>query len=81
MKKNLIIAVLAIISMASLIFGYIQKQKADEQTALAEKYFEKIKEESKISKEIADTAEKKLQEMKKEVELAVKKKESKSIRK
>jgi len=81
MKKNLIITVLAIISIVSLIFGYSQKQKADEQTALAKKYFEKIKEESRISKEIADMAEKKIEEMKKEVELAVKKKESKPIRK
>lgn len=38
MKKNLLIAFLVIVSIASLIFGYTQKQKADEQKSLAEEY-------------------------------------------
>lgn len=35
MKKNLIIGLLTIISVLSLIYGYMQKQRADEQEALA----------------------------------------------
>ena len=35
MKKNLIIGLLTIVSLLSLTYGYIQKQRADEQEALA----------------------------------------------
>jgi hypothetical protein len=35
MKKNLIIGPLTIISLLSLTYGYFQKQRADEQEALA----------------------------------------------
>ena len=35
MKRNLIIGLLTIVSLLSLTYGYIQKQRADEQEALA----------------------------------------------
>lgn len=35
MKKNLIIGLLTIVSLLSLTYGYLQKQEADEQQALA----------------------------------------------
>lgn len=35
MKKNLIIGLLTIVSLLSLTYGYFQKQRADEQEALA----------------------------------------------
>ncbi|WP_296622110.1 hypothetical protein [Marivirga sp.] len=44
MKKNLIIAVLSILTAASIIFGFSQKQKAEEQEALTDKYSDLIEE-------------------------------------
>lgn len=35
MKKNLIIGLLTVVSLLSLSYGYFQKQRADEQEALA----------------------------------------------
>ena len=35
MKKNLIIGLLTIVSLLSLTYGYLQKQEADKQKALA----------------------------------------------
>lgn len=35
MKKNLIIGLLTIVSLSSMTFGYFQKERADEQEALA----------------------------------------------
>jgi len=35
MKKNLIIGLLTIISLSSMTYGYYQKERADEQEALA----------------------------------------------
>jgi len=35
MKKNLIIGLLTIVSLLSLTYGYFQKERADEQEALA----------------------------------------------
>ncbi len=35
MKKNLIIGLLTIVSLVSLTYGYFQKERADEQEALA----------------------------------------------
>lgn len=35
MKKNLIIGLLMIISLSSMTYGYFQKERADEQEALA----------------------------------------------
>lgn len=35
MKKNLIIGLLTIVSLSSMTYGYFQKQRADEQEALA----------------------------------------------
>jgi hypothetical protein len=35
MKKNLIIGLLTIVSLLSITYGYFQKEKADEQEALA----------------------------------------------
>ena len=35
MKKNLIIGLLTIISLSSMTYGYFQKERADEQEALA----------------------------------------------
>ncbi|RUA38609.1 MAG: hypothetical protein DSY77_00075 [Bacteroidetes bacterium] len=81
MKKNLIITILALISIASLIFGYIQKQKAEEQEALATELSEaKRKLESQIEleqqtrKEISEKAQQELLKMRKEAELAQKNK-------
>jgi Flp pilus assembly protein TadB len=81
LKKNLIITILALISIASLIFGYIQKQKAEEQEALATELSEaKRKLESQIEleqqtrKEISEKAQQELLKMRKEAELAQKNK-------
>jgi len=35
MKKNLIIGLLTIVSLSSMTYGYFQKERADEQEALA----------------------------------------------
>lgn len=35
MRKNLIIGLLAVVSILSLTYGYIQKQRADKQEAIA----------------------------------------------
>ncbi|MGJ3236681.1 hypothetical protein [Marivirga sp.] len=77
MKKNLIITILALISIASLIFGYIQKQKADEQEALAIELSVAIRQielEQQTAKEISEKAQEELLRMRKETELAQKKK-------
>lgn len=50
MKKNLIIGLLIIVSLGSLTFGYFQKERADEQEALAI-------EQSKIAREAVIRAE------------------------
>ena len=47
MKKNLIIVFLSIISITSLVYGYTQKEKADEQEGLAKEYFIMAEEEKK----------------------------------
>ncbi len=81
MKKNLIITILALISIASLIFGYIQKQKAEEQEALATELSEakrkletQIELEQQTRKEISEKAQEELLKMRKEAELAQKNK-------
>ncbi|MGM0582526.1 MAG: hypothetical protein ACQETL_17740 [Bacteroidota bacterium] len=63
MKKNLIIAILAIISIASIIFGYTQKQKADEQEALAKELFEAnktLEKQAELEKKLRGKYQKKL---------------------
>jgi Tfp pilus assembly protein PilO len=50
MKKNLIIGLLTIVSLVSLTYGYFQKERADEQEALAI-------EQSKIAREAVIKAE------------------------
>tara|TARA_R100000027_G_C2229100_1_gene88567 strand:- start:423 stop:668 length:246 start_codon:yes stop_codon:yes gene_type:complete len=81
LKKNLIITILALISIASLIFGYIQKQKAEEQEALATELSEakrkletQIELEQQTRKEISEKAQEELLKMRKEAELAQKNK-------
>lgn len=66
MKKNFIIAVLSIITSGSLIFGFSQKQKADQQEALAKEYLQKIKNDNRVRQELADKAQKELQQMRQE---------------
>ena len=79
MKKNLIIIILSIITVASLIFGYSQMQKANKQQALAKEYSEALKEKERqdeLSRKIAEETQKRIIEetkkMRKEAELAQK---------
>jgi predicted transposase YbfD/YdcC len=57
MKKNLIIIILSIITLASLIFGYSQMQKADKKEALAEEYSEALKEKERQHEIVRERAE------------------------
>lgn len=77
MKKNLFIFILSIISIASLIFGYTQKQKADEQKVIAKELSEANRElrrqaelEQKTRQELSKKTQQELQRMRKEAKLA-----------
>jgi Flp pilus assembly protein TadB len=83
MKKNLLIIILALISVASLVFGYTQKQKADEQEARAKEYSimaeeekrraelqaELVLQQRKQAERIAKKAQEQMLRMQKEAEL------------
>jgi len=52
MKKNLIIGLLTIVSVSSMTYGYLQKERADEQEALANENA-KIAREAEIKAELS----------------------------
>jgi hypothetical protein len=64
MKKNLIIVLLTIVSISSITYGYFQKERADEQEALAI-------ENAKIAREAEIKAEQSKKEAARERDIAV----------
>jgi hypothetical protein len=64
MKKNLIIGLLTIVSLSSMTYGYFQKERADEQEALAI-------ENAKIAREAEIKAEQSQKEAERQRDIAV----------
>lgn len=64
MRKNLIIVLLTIVSLSSMTYGYFQKERADEQEALAI-------EQSKIAREAVIKAEQSQKEAQMQRDMAV----------
>jgi hypothetical protein len=64
MKKNLIIGLLTIVSLSSMTYGYLQKERADEQEALAI-------ENAKIAREAEIKAEQSQKEAERQRDIAV----------
>ncbi|NOT73908.1 MAG: hypothetical protein HOP08_03195 [Cyclobacteriaceae bacterium] len=56
MKKNIIIAILAFMSVTAIVYGYSQKNRADEQEALAMENINRAEQAELMAKKNAEEA-------------------------